>query len=286
MEFSVKSKTFHTMHKKTCAEWSLYKMKRTKTNKLKKQTSETFRLSAILAISGGFQDAYTYNVRDEVFSNAQTGNVVLMSQNFMSGEWIRGLHYLFPIIAFALGVFVAERIQKRLKYVKKIHWRQIIVLMELAILFVVGLIPDSYNMAATMLVSFACSMQVQTFRKVNGYGYASTMCIGNLRSGTESLSIYMREKKPEILKKALHYYGIIFVFAIGAGIGGILSLHCCIERSEQLVFGKHFALCQQVHDGRLSNICIADQCDTDHTSAVLALCGFLFVYFRQTFFQQ
>ena len=77
-------------------------MKRTKTNKLKKQTSETFRLSAILAISGGFQDAYTYNVRDEVFSNAQTGNVVLMSQNFMSGEWIRGLHYLFPIIAFAL----------------------------------------------------------------------------------------------------------------------------------------------------------------------------------------
>lgn len=101
--------------------------------------------------------------------------------------------------------------------------------MELAILFVVGLIPDSYNMAATMLVSFACSMQVQTFRKVNGYGYASTMCIGNLRSGTESLSIYMREKKPEILKKALHYYGIIFVFAIGAGIGGILSLHIGIR---------------------------------------------------------
>ena len=204
-------------------------MKRTKTNKLKKQTSETFRLSAILAISGGFQDAYTYNVRDEVFSNAQTGNVVPMSQNFTSCEWIRGLHYLFPIIAFALGVFVAERIQRRLKYVKKIHWRQINVLMELAILFVVGLIPDAYNMAATMLVSFACSMQVQTFRKVNGYGYASTMCIGNLRSGTESLSIYMREKKPEILKKALHYYGIILVFAIGAGLGGIMSLHIGIK---------------------------------------------------------
>ena len=147
----------------------------------------------------------------------------------MSGEWMRGLHYLFPIIAFALGVFVAERIQKKLKYVKKIHWRQIIVLMELAILFIVGLIPDTYNMAATMLVSFTCSMQVQTFRKVNGYGYASTMCIGNLRSGTESLSIYLREKKPEILKKALHYYGIIFVFAIGARIGGILSLYIGIK---------------------------------------------------------
>ena len=43
-------------------------------------------------------------------------------------------------------------------------------------------------MAATVLVSFACAMQVQTFRKVNGYSYASTMCIGNLRSGTAALS--------------------------------------------------------------------------------------------------
>ena len=53
-----------------------------KKKKQKMQTSETFLLSAILAVSGGFQDAYTYNVRGEVFSNAQTGNVVLMSQHF------------------------------------------------------------------------------------------------------------------------------------------------------------------------------------------------------------
>ena len=74
------------------------------------QTSETFLLSAILALSGGFQDAYTYNVRDKVFSNAQTGNVVLMSQHMMMGEWGRALHYLFPVIAFAMGVLVAEQI--------------------------------------------------------------------------------------------------------------------------------------------------------------------------------
>ena len=35
------------------------------------QTSETFLLSSVLAFSGGFQDAYTYNVRDRVFSNAR-----------------------------------------------------------------------------------------------------------------------------------------------------------------------------------------------------------------------
>ena len=193
--------------------------------KVRHQTSETFRLSALLALSGGFQDAYTYNVRDRVFSNAQTGNVVLMSQHLMMGKWAEALHYLFPVIAFAMGVFVAERVQQKYKYRSCIHWRQIIVALEIAILFLVGFIPAQFNMAATMLVSFSCAMQVQTFRKVHGYGYASTMCIGNLRAGTESLSVYMRDKKPGALKKAVHYYGIILIFAVGAGLGGVMSLH-------------------------------------------------------------
>lgn len=62
------------------------------------QTSESFRLSAVLAFSGGFQDAYTYNMRDHVFANAQTGNVVLMSQNFMQGNAVIGVHYMFPLL--------------------------------------------------------------------------------------------------------------------------------------------------------------------------------------------
>lgn len=193
--------------------------------KVRHQTSETFRLSALLALSGGFQDAYTYNVRDRVFSNAQTGNVVLMSQHLMMGKWAEALHYLFPVIAFAMGVFVAERVQQKYKYRSCIHWRQIIVALEIAILFLVGFIPAQFNMATTMLVSFSCAMQVQTFRKVHGYGYASTMCIGNLRAGTESLSVYLRDKKPGALKKAVHYYGIILIFAVGAGLGGVMSLH-------------------------------------------------------------
>lgn len=187
------------------------------------QMSEAFLTSIFLAVSGGFQDAYTYNTREEVFSNAQTGNVVLMSQNFMVGRWMDGLRYLFPLLAFAFGVFFAERIQGRFKYAKRLHWRQGILLLEIVILFAVGFIPQEYNMAATVLVSFACAMQVQTFRKVNGYSYASTMCIGNLRSGTAALSVYMREKKTDQLRRSLYYFGVILVFGIGAGIGGNLS---------------------------------------------------------------
>lgn len=193
-----------------------------KTNK-QIQMSESFLNSAVLAVSGGFQDAYTYFTRDKVFSNAQTGNVVLMSQEFMAGNFIGGIKYLLPFFAFGLGVLVTEQINARYKMAKRIHWRQLIILIEIAILAIVGFIPHSLNMAATVLVSFSCAMQVQAFRKVNGFAYASTMCIGNLRSGTDALSAFLREKRKEPLIKAFHYYGIIFFFAVGAGIGGNLS---------------------------------------------------------------
>ena len=174
----------------------------------KTQTSESFRLSALLSFSGGLQDAYTYNVRDGVFANAQTGNVVLMSQNFMQGEWNKGLRYMLPLISFAAGIFLAERIESRFKTGSKIHWRQIILFIEIAMLLAVGFMPTGFNMLANIMVSFSCAMQVQTFRKVHGYGYASTMCIGN----------------QGLLYKALHFFGIILIFAIGAGIGGVLSV--------------------------------------------------------------
>ena len=188
-----------------------------------KQMSEAFICSAFLALSGGFQDAYTYNTRNEVFSNAQTGNVVLMSQNFMTGKWEAGLKYLFPLFAFALGVLIAEQIQHKYKYAKRLHWRQGILGAEIIILFIVGFIPQRGNMIATVLVSFACAMQVQTFRKVRGHAYASTMCIGNMRSGTEALCAYFHTHDREVLKKALTYFGVIGIFAVGAGLGSVLT---------------------------------------------------------------
>ena len=195
-----------------------------KAKNAKIQMSEAFITSVFLALSGGFQDAYTYFTRDEVFSNAQTGNVVLMSQHFMLGEWQRGLHYLIPLLAFAGGVFFADCVQGKFKYANRLHWRQGILLLEILILFGVGFIPQNYNMLATTLVSFSCAMQVQTFRKVGGYSYASTMCIGNLRSGTAALSAYMRDRRPEQVRQAMYYFGIILFFAVGAGIGGNLSM--------------------------------------------------------------
>ena len=131
-----------------------------------------------------------------------------------------------PLCAFALGIFVAEFIRLKLKRMQWLHWRQLVVLFEILLLFVVGFLPQELNLLANSLVSFSCAMQVQTFRKVNGYAYASTMCIGNMRSGMDSLCSWVLNRNPAALKKSLYYWGIILLFALGAGLGS-LALDLC-----------------------------------------------------------
>ena len=188
------------------------------------QMSDSFLMSAFIILSGGLQDAYTYCCRDKVFANAQTGNIVLMSTHLFAGDWAGVFRYFVPVISFTAGIFVAECVHRRYKCMEKVHWRQLIILAEIVLLFFVGFLPQEVNTFANALVSFVCAMQVQTFRKVNGYSYASTMCIGNLRSGTAAFSMYLRDKRPEQLRQSLYYFGIILFFAIGAGIGGNLSM--------------------------------------------------------------
>ena len=212
-------------------------------NKTNGQMSDAFRTALFVILSGGFQDAYTYCCRGEVFANAQTGNIVLMSSAFFIGDWNTVLKYIIPVVSFLIGTAVAELIHIRFKPCEKIHWRQIILIIEIVLLFGVGYMPRRFNTLANAVVSFVCAMQVQTFHKVRGHAYASTMCIGNMRSGVEALCAYFHVHDRAILKKALTYFSVIAVFAVGAGIGTVITKTvgdksiwlCCLLLSVSLV---------------------------------------------------
>ncbi len=187
------------------------------------QMSEAFVTSVFLTLSGGFQDAYTYFCRDEVFANGQTGNVVLMSGNIFSGNFAGALRYLLPILAFSLGIFISNIISGRFKTLKAVHWRQLIVLFEILLLFAVGFMPQNLNVAANIIISFVCAMQVQSFRMLRGNAYATTMCIGNLKSAVNALYSYFHEKDRTALFKSFQYFAVILLFALGAGAGKVLT---------------------------------------------------------------
>lgn len=191
--------------------------------RIRGQMSESMLTAVFIILSGGLQDSYTYLCRGKVFANAQTGNIVLLSAYLFDGEWSHCARYFVPVLAFMLGIFVAECVHRHYKYMERVHWRQLIILSEIVLLFAVGFLPQTINTFANAVVSFVCAMQVQTFRKVRGHAYASTMCIGNMRSGTEALCVYFHTHDREVLKKALTYFGVIGIFAVGAGLGSVLT---------------------------------------------------------------
>lgn len=185
-------------------------------------TTESLTIAALLSISGGLQDIYTYLYRGHIFANAQTGNIVLMSYHLSLGEWGKGLSYLMPVFFFAMGILAADMLAHYyLTDSQKFKWETRVLYLEIFLLAIVGFMPLRLNFLANPLVSFSCAMQVQTFRKVRGYSYASTMCIGDLRAGMSSLCSYAWHRERQDLQRALTYFAVIACFACGAGLGAL-----------------------------------------------------------------
>lgn len=187
------------------------------------QMSDSLSVGLLLASVGGFLESYSFITREGVFANCQTGNLVLLAMYLAKGEWTRVLSYFIPILSFVIGVILTELI-RLFAAERKLHWRQYIILFELLLLAVAGCIPSGrYNIIATTLIAFSCSMQVESFRKVKGSVYATTMCTGNLRSGTFWLFDSVVKKDTESLSRAGNYFAVILIFMLGALVGGITS---------------------------------------------------------------
>ncbi len=188
----------------------------------KQEISQSMRMLVFIIISGGFQDAYSFFCRDGVFANAQTGNIVFLSVNIANGDAAGILKYLVPVGFFALGAILAKALFFVLDK-KKMFWKQAVLLVETVVLLAVGFIPQSMNLYANALVSFACAMQVLSFDQIYGNDFASTMCIGNIvrMSGSFVTAIAKRDK--EALKRFCLYLAVVVIFAIGAGAGYLLQ---------------------------------------------------------------
>lgn len=62
--------------------------------------SESVPFCMLLAVVGGFLDAYTFVGRGGVFCNAQTGNIVLLGVYLSTGRWQLALDHVPPHLRF------------------------------------------------------------------------------------------------------------------------------------------------------------------------------------------
>ncbi len=190
-----------------------------------KQMSESYGLGMFLAAAGGFLDAYTFMLRGGVFSNAQTGNVVRVGVALALQDWSQAGRCAVSILTYTIGVFLTEIIHMRYRNASVFHWRQFILCIEIAVMIVVAVLPlGTMDALANILISFVCALQAQSFRKIDGNTMVTTMCTGNLRSGTALLSQALAGRDRARFRSAMEYYGIILFFMIGAAAGALISL--------------------------------------------------------------
>lgn len=185
--------------------------------------SESVLLGAILAVIGGILEAYTFVLRGGVFCNAQTVNIALFGIQASRGEWRKALIYIPPVIAFILGVIVAEAIKETtpIPYIRDSE--RMVLILETIMLFIIGFIPDTVpNIFITVTISFIASLQVSSFRNLVGSSFATTMITGNLRSASYEAYMAITKKDFQAAARAIRYFTIILSFLFGAFSGGLL----------------------------------------------------------------
>lgn len=160
-------------------------------------------------------DAYTYFLRGGVFANAETGNIILFGLSMFEGNYARAVQYFIPICTFSAGIFIASMMRRRLQ-ARRLHWRQMVLIAEMILLFLVGLIPlGKWDIAANSTVAFVSALQFEAFKKMRGDNFASVFCTGNLRSAMEQVHLWSETHDKMHLLRFMRYAGIIIVFTTG-----------------------------------------------------------------------
>ncbi len=191
----------------------------------KLRAHESVPFGILLAVVGGYLDAYTYIGRDGVFANAQTGNIVLLGIYASQRAWEKALTYLPPILAFVLGVFAVEMIKRFAPRLFQTEWTQVVLVLEVVILSLLGFIPARFpDIAVNVIISFVASVQVCSFSKLVDDSYATTMMTGNLRALSQSAYKALVERDRKAAIRTVRYMTIIVFFLLGAVIGGLLTI--------------------------------------------------------------
>lgn len=193
---------------------------------------EIFPSGIWLAMIGGFLDAYTYILHDGVFANAQTGNMVLFAIYLAEGS-SECLKYFIQIIAFLLGIIIADLIQQFIPQKSRFKSIVYVSLFEFVVILIIGFLPKSIASEwICSIVAFVNALQAAVFRKIGNNVCCTTMCTGNLRSVGDNLIKSIATKDLAPLKNSGIYLSIIISFMAG----GVISKLLCIKFKAEAIW--------------------------------------------------
>lgn len=185
---------------------------------------ESLPVGILLAMAGGFLDAYTYLFHGEVFASMQSGNVILLGINLSTGNFSQAMHYLPPITLFLFGIVVTNYLQHHFSRGGWIVWQNAALIFEAIGIFILGCFAQRLpNVTVDAGLSFFAAIQYAAYRKLAGMPYATTMTTGNLRSLADYLYLRLFKKDTTVTPKIISIALIIGGFFVGAVLSSLLG---------------------------------------------------------------
>jgi len=203
-----------------------------------RQRVGTLLISAMLASAGGFLDGFMYVGHGHVFANSMTGNVVLLGINCLSGSWQTGFRHLVAILSFLAGVCVSQVMLLHAKRRDVSAPYYAVLALETGVLLALSLLPaTTADILFTTSIAFAASVQVQTFREVNGQIYSSTFTTGNLRTLADAAVVWFLEGNSPVAAQVVRDFSIICAAFLAGAVAGAYTV---------LAFGNRALWCDVV----------------------------------------
>jgi uncharacterized membrane protein YoaK (UPF0700 family) len=181
---------------------------------------ETLLVALLLAFAGGYLDAYTWMIHG-VMANAQTANLVLLWVHGMAGDWVSALHFVPPMLAFAVGIVMAAWLRRAAAD----RASAISTLVEILMLIAVGILHNRMpEVAGTLGISFVAAMQTAIFTKVEGATYSTVMITGNMRQAVENIFAVASGGAPfGTLRRSGIFTAVCLTFGLGAAVGAFAT---------------------------------------------------------------
>ena len=183
---------------------------------------ETMAQGVLLAMVGGFLDAFTY-VAYRVFANVQTGNVVLFGVDIAAAQWHQAWLRLAPVAAFLVGVLVVERLGRIRRMRRPLR---IALSIEIVGVAVVATLPDQTpELVVTVIISLVAAIQFAMFRTLVDTAYTSLATSGNMRSMVVALHRRFVDRDRSAGPQAVRFSAVVGGFVAGALIGALTTDH-------------------------------------------------------------
>jgi uncharacterized membrane protein YoaK (UPF0700 family) len=181
---------------------------------------EALHIAGLLAFTGGYLEAFAWIVH-RVFANAQSANLVFLWVNAMAGEWEKALHYVPPLLAFAVGVIMACW----LRWAVPLRATRISMLIEIVFLLIVAVLHNRLpDVAGTLGISLVAAFQMVSFPRVEGFTYNSAMVTSNFRQAIESLfAAFAGKAAMGRFRRPYVFWVLCIAFGTGAAVGSFAT---------------------------------------------------------------